>query len=701
MLWNWSSFPRRVFQRFTLKRIGLLAIYVLATIQVVGAYQDLVSNYLNDRLMEHGYERLPFQTRLLLIPLYRWAAASPWLQHYASRQARNKSFYPNGMSPEEVLSFFIGIVCVMIAGWVTVKLYKAATQRLLLGPLVYPLFLGLCAITYILHTVQNYRYLYDLPSLAFFSVGLYLIYFRKSPLWFAALFAIATLNRETTLFLLPFYMLTAAIDEEGKFLWPRMFSAKVMSVVLPLLIYWVGWHVLIFHIFRYNRSEYYSRVSFNLFCLMRLRYYPQLLSAFGYLLPFLILFRRHVRDAQLRVWMWILPLWIGCMFYLGIVAETRVFGELMPFVACISALIAEEVIARRLQSSRGAAIVGFDSIAGTRKAAALTHIRKDTKDPGYAANSFISTSRVSRKLAGAGPEEIVRQKDPKLRLVVEQLARGQVGEAVENLDRQGRVHEVKDYDERIAAIAKEYVKLPESTLAVAPDNLSRTEINERIHTELQAHGLVSKEEHRIRALVLRQDLTRPERTWAARYRFNDVLRYARPWKEANIERGEYARVKSIDARNNLLTVVRADGTERTYDPSRRQEVFVYREEQRRFSVGDRIQFTASANNLGVANRELGTVEAIGQDGRLKLKMDRGRDVELDPHQHPHLDHGYAVTSHSSQRQTADRVLIHIDTERGTKDLLNSRMAYISVSRGAWDAQLFTNDREKMSIALRS
>jgi conjugative relaxase-like TrwC/TraI family protein len=48
--------------------------------------------------------------------------------------------------------------------------------------------------------------------------------------------------------------------------------------------------------------------------------------------------------------------------------------------------------------------------------------------------------------------------------------------------------------------------------------------------------------------------------------------------------------------------------------------------------------------------------------------------------------------HSGQGQTADRVLIHVDTELGAKDLLNNRMAYVSVSRGQWDAQIFTNDR---------
>jgi ATP-dependent exoDNAse (exonuclease V) alpha subunit len=72
-------------------------------------------------------------------------------------------------------------------------------------------------------------------------------------------------------------------------------------------------------------------------------------------------------------------------------------------------------------------------------------------------------------------------------------------------------------------------------------------------------------------------------------------------------------------------------------------------------------------------------------------MDGGRTVELNSTKPQHLDHGYAMTSHSSQGQTAGRVLIHIDTELGAKDLLNSRMAYVSVSRGRYDAQIYTNN----------
>jgi ATP-dependent exoDNAse (exonuclease V) alpha subunit len=206
--------------------------------------------------------------------------------------------------------------------------------------------------------------------------------------------------------------------------------------------------------------------------------------------------------------------------------------------------------------------------------------------------------------------EIVRQKDPELKRVVEQLARGQVHEAVENLDRQGRVHEIPDHDRRIAAIAKEYADSPERTLVVSPDNRSRIEINESIHAELQGRGIVRNAEHEIRTLVPRQDMTGADRTGAERYEVGDVLRYSRASKETGIGKGEYAKVKSIDAAANRLTAELQDGTERTYDPRRQQGVTVYREELRAFSEGDRIQFTSPANDLKVANRELGTLKSL-------------------------------------------------------------------------------------------
>ena len=146
--------------------------------------------------------------------------------------------------------------------------------------------------------------------------------------------------------------------------------------------------------------------------------------------------------------------------------------------------------------------------------------------------------------------------------------RGNVREAINILDEQGRVQEIRGHDERISAIAKEYVKSPENALVVSPDNRSRMEINDRIHAELQNKSVVRAEEYAIRTLVPRQDLTGADRTWAAKYEVGDILRYPHTSKETGIGRGQYAQVQNIDGASNRLTVQLQDGTERTYDPRR-------------------------------------------------------------------------------------------------------------------------------------
>jgi ATP-dependent exoDNAse (exonuclease V) alpha subunit len=118
-----------------------------------------------------------------------------------------------------------------------------------------------------------------------------------------------------------------------------------------------------------------------------------------------------------------------------------------------------------------------------------------------------------------------------------------------------------------------------------------------------------------------------------------------------------------------------------------------------FAVGDRIQFTAPDRDLQIANRELGTIRQIRREGFIQVTLDEGRDVELRVRSNAHLDHGYAVTSYSSQGQTAERVLVHVDSDLKAKDLLNQRMAYVALSRGRSEAQIFTNDQSALVNAL--
>ena len=292
-------------------------------------------------------------------------------------------------------------------------------------------------------------------------------------------------------------------------------------------------------------------------------------------------------------------------------------------------------------------------------------------------------------------DEIVRQKDPALKSAVEMLATGQVSAALDALGQQGGVREIPDRQERIRAIAKSYVAAPENTLIVSPDNDSRRELNAAVRHELKATGALAKEDHTFRVLVPRQDMTGAERSWASHYDIDDVVRYTRGSKTIGIDASTYASVAAINPAANQLTVEKANGEVTTYDPRRLTGVSVYQEIERQFSVRDRIQFTAPDKSLGVANRELATIETVHPNGRLSARLANNRQIEFDPSEHRHFDHGYAVTSHSAQGLTAERVLVHADTGVHP-DLLNSRFGYVSLSRASHQATLFTDDMAKLA-----
>jgi conjugative relaxase-like TrwC/TraI family protein len=295
-------------------------------------------------------------------------------------------------------------------------------------------------------------------------------------------------------------------------------------------------------------------------------------------------------------------------------------------------------------------------------------------------------------------DQIVRQKEAELRRAVEHLSRGEVAEGVALLEQQGRVTEISDPQKRIAAIARSYAASPDNTLVVSPDNASRREINQAVRAELQMHGIVDGENHAVRVLVPRSDMTGADRTWAANYDVGDVLHYQRGSKSIGIEKRSYAIVVATHPRENVLTVQTESGEQITYNPARLLGVSAYRELEREFSVGDRLSFTAPDRELGVANRDLGTVERIDQNGHFSVRMDGGKSVSFNSAEMRHFDHGYAVTSHSSQGLTADRVLVNIDTQVHP-ELINARFAYVSISRASSEAHIYTDSSSSVSNSL--
>ena len=193
-------------------------------------------------------------------------------------------------------------------------------------------------------------------------------------------------------------------------------------------------------------------------------------------------------------------------------------------------------------------------------------------------------------------------------------------------------------------------------------------------------------------------MTGAERKFALSYvPQEDIIRYNNGSKVFGINKGDYGRVLKTSHSDNELTVQLQDGRQVTYNPKRLSGVSVYKEAQRQFAVGDRVQFRAPFPEANVKNTELGTITGIAQ-GEFTVSLSRDRLITFDPARFAHLDHGYAVTSYSSQGKTMARVLVNAETAE-TELLVNQRMAYVAVSRAKFDARIYTDSAADLAGAL--
>lgn len=294
-------------------------------------------------------------------------------------------------------------------------------------------------------------------------------------------------------------------------------------------------------------------------------------------------------------------------------------------------------------------------------------------------------------------DEIVRQQTD-LRIPVEQLSKKEVLLAVQTLSEQGRITEIIDDGDRLTTIAHDFLSNPKGTLVISPANAERVAINAIIHRQLQEQGAVSSDDHELKVLVNRQDMTGTERKFALAYvPGEDVVRYNRGSKVYGVHAGEYGRVLNATHGDNTIAVKLESGREITYNPERLSGVSVYKEATRSFAEGDRIQFRAPFAEAKVKNSELGTIRQIA-DKNFTVALAGNRVVTFDSDKFRHLDHGYAVTSYSAQGKTMDRVLVNAETTE-TDLLLNQRMAYVAVSRARLDARVYTDSTADLGGAL--
>ncbi|MBV9154711.1 MAG: relaxase domain-containing protein [Acidobacteriaceae bacterium] len=318
----------------------------------------------------------------------------------------------------------------------------------------------------------------------------------------------------------------------------------------------------------------------------------------------------------------------------------------------------------------------------------------------------VEAGRIFEELQKAGMKtaqlnKVVRQKDESLKRAVILMANGKISEGVEALHRQGRVHEVTHRAERFTAIARAYADSPENTLVVSPDNKSRGEINSAIRDELKRDGQLTGEQ--LFQVLVRKDVHSEDRRYARSYRPGDAIRFHTNLPTLKIKSGQVGTIVEVNPEQNILSVKVENGLAPrflAFNPASRSNLSVFESRDRAFAIGDRIQFTTPWREKGIASRETGRIEHIEKNGNIAVRLETGRRVAWNLNEYNYLDHAYAMTSHSSQGVTVDRVLIHVDTtDSRVRGLVDKTLSYVATSRARYDAQVFTDNASQLSRAL--
>ena len=311
----------------------------------------------------------------------------------------------------------------------------------------------------------------------------------------------------------------------------------------------------------------------------------------------------------------------------------------------------------------------------------------------------IEAGRPFHQLQAAGMEtalmgDIIRQKTPELKKVVELAARGEASASLSVLDTKLQaVHTIDDDGQRYGQIASRYALLNaearRETLIVTGTNASRNALNEAMHQALGLGGRGFEFD-----LLTRRDTTQAERRVAKYYVAGDIIQPERDYKASNLQQCEMYRViGAVADKPNALEVEHiATQTRITFNPARAVKLSVYEPVEAELAAGDWVRVTRNNASLDLVNGArfevlavTPTTVTIGAGGR-RLVVDAATTPL-------HLDRAYATTSHSAQGLTCDRVLINAESFSRTTQ---RDVYYVAISRARHQTEIYTNDADKLA-----
>ncbi len=279
--------------------------------------------------------------------------------------------------------------------------------------------------------------------------------------------------------------------------------------------------------------------------------------------------------------------------------------------------------------------------------------------------------------------EILRQQGD-YKKAAEALSEGRVADGFGELDKLGWIKQVPD-DVRDRQLAGAYLAAVneikrggevKTALVVSPTHAEADRISLAIRDGLKAQNRLGEE--RMVSTWVPGHLTDAEKGDPTQFDPGDLLQFHQ--NAPGFTKGDQ--------------VIIGDGVLPPTTLAKRFEL--YHPAQLALAVGDRVRITAGGTTKDgkhrLVNGSIVTVE--GFTGRSDIIINHGWVIDR---RFGHLAHGYVVTSHASQGMTVDKVFVGLSSE--SFPATYQRTAYVALTRGKEQAQVFTDDRDELLKAM--
>jgi len=139
-------------------------------------------------------------------------------------------------------------------------------------------------------------------------------------------------------------------------------------------------------------------------------------------------------------------------------------------------------------------------------------------------------------------------------------------------------------------------------------------------------------------------------------------------------------------------MLRSDNGDANLPFSKAQAFSVYRKEELKVAVGDRLRITRNGSSVEGKRLDNGNMLTVtGFDRHGNIEGIRGRTKLTLDKEYRNFTHGYYSTSPASQGKTANKVIIMQDSSSGKA--ASKEQFYVSASRGKFEIAIHTDDKQ--------